>query len=700
VNEQDKQEYLEEYHEAKEKGSPFFPDILFKDALVSLLILGALIALAYFFGAPLEARANPADTTYTPRPEWYFLFLFQLLKYFPGKLEVLGVIAIPTIVILTLFVLPFLDRSKERHFFSRPIVTGATGLLVVGVAFLTVQAVREAPPPAETSQGDPVAALYTANCAPCHGANIDVPPGTNLHSIIAQGVHGQGMPAWSGDLSTDQIDALAGFILSPKGSQLFTDNCSECHNVSDLVAGDPTQLKGALEASSSFAPHDGQDVPDFSQILNAEDRTSLLNFLIAPDGQRLFSVDCSGCHGRSVAFAGSESDLRNIIAKGGMHLEMPPWKGRLPDSDVNQLAKFVIDPLGNPEAEGLFRQYCSDCHGGLVPLAKNVEEAREVILQGGPHQTMPVWGSVLTSQQLDALVSYTLEAAQGTGPELGQQLFAENCSPCHGDFGEGGPNPTRAGDIIAPISSAEYLKTRDDTTLKSIISQGQPNFGMSPFGSAYGGPLDDDQVNSIVAYIRSWEANPPVELPPDVASGAVALSGSEVYTDLCAQCHGSQGQGGVGTALADPAFQQSQTDQQIFDAINLGHKQTAMIGWGEILTSDQIQQLVTYIRSLTPTTPGASAEPSFARDVLPVFQQRCVFCHGTDGGWDSSSYESVMNTGDNGPVVVPGDVANSLLAQKVQGLQTDGKVMPPTGKLSDAVIQPILDWIAAGAPDN
>jgi len=700
VNEQDKQEYLEEYHEAKEKGSPFFPDILFKDALVSLLILGALIALAYFFGAPLEARANPADTTYTPRPEWYFLFLFQLLKYFPGKLEVLGVIAIPTIVILTLFVLPFLDRSKERHFFSRPIVTGATGLLVVGVAFLTVQAVREAPPPAETSQGDPVAALYTANCAPCHGANIDVPPGTNLHSIIAQGVHGQGMPAWSGDLSTDQIDALAGFILSPKGSQLFTDNCSECHNVSDLVAGDPTQLKGALEASSSFAPHDGQDVPDFSQILNAEDRTSLLNFLIAPDGQRLFSVDCSGCHGRSVAFAGSESDLRNIIAKGGMHLEMPPWKGRLPDSDVDQLAKFVIDPLGNPEAEGLFRQYCSDCHGGLVPLAKNVEEAREVILQGGPHQTMPVWGSVLTSQQLDALVSYTLEAAQGTGPELGQQLFAENCSPCHGDFGEGGPNPTRAGDIIAPISSAEYLKTRDDTTLKSIISQGQPNFGMSPFGSAYGGPLDDDQVNSIVAYIRSWEANPPVELPPDVASGAVALSGSEVYTDLCAQCHGSQGQGGVGTALADPAFQQSQTDQQIFDAINLGHKQTAMIGWGEILTSDQIQQLVTYIRSLTPTTPGASAKPSFARDVLPVFQQRCVFCHGTDGGWDSSSYESVMNTGDNGPVVVPGDVANSLLAQKVQGLQTDGKVMPPTGMLSDAVIQPILDWIAAGAPDN
>ena len=90
MNEKEKQEYLESYHQAKEKGVPFFPDILFKDAVVSLLVFLILIGLAYFVGAPLEARANPADTTYTPRPEWYFLFLFQLLKYFPGNLEVVG----------------------------------------------------------------------------------------------------------------------------------------------------------------------------------------------------------------------------------------------------------------------------------------------------------------------------------------------------------------------------------------------------------------------------------------------------------------------------------------------------------------------------------------------------------------------------------------------------------------------------------
>jgi len=220
MNEKDKQEYLEKYKHAKEKGVPFFPDILFKDAVVSIVIFLILVALAHFVGAPLEAKANPSDSTYTPKPEWYFLFLFQLLKKFPPQLEVVGVVVIPTVVILLLFFLPLLDRSPKRNFIHRPIITGATLLISAGIVWLTVQSVREAPPPAATVVGDQTAALYSKNCAPCHGASITVKPGTDLHAIIAQGSH-QGMPAWSGDLSSDQIDALAGFILSPGGSALF-----------------------------------------------------------------------------------------------------------------------------------------------------------------------------------------------------------------------------------------------------------------------------------------------------------------------------------------------------------------------------------------------------------------------------------------------------------------------------------------------
>jgi ubiquinol-cytochrome c reductase cytochrome b subunit len=119
MNEKERQEYLEQYKKEKEKGVPFFPDILFKDAVISLVIFIALVVLAYFVGAPLEPRADPADTSYTPRPEWYFLFLFQLLKYFPGSLEVIGVFIIPSVAIILLIALPLIDRSSNDYPINR-----------------------------------------------------------------------------------------------------------------------------------------------------------------------------------------------------------------------------------------------------------------------------------------------------------------------------------------------------------------------------------------------------------------------------------------------------------------------------------------------------------------------------------------------------------------------------------------------------
>lgn len=707
MDEKEKQEYLEGYKEAKEKGLPFFPDIIFKDAVIALLVFLILVALAYFLGAPLEARADPADTTYTPRPEWYFLFLFQLLKYFPGVLEVVGVVVIPTLVILLLFALPFIDRSSRRHFLSRPVVVGVTSLALVGVVFLTVEALRAAPPPEEVTSGDQTAVLYTQNCAPCHGPSISVPAGTNLHAVIAQGRHDEGMPAWNADLSTNEIDALAGFILSPEGNQLFAQNCAACHETSELVASDPLELKKALEQGPSYPSHQNLDIPQWTDTLSKEERTALLNFLVAPDGQRLFEINCAPCHGQSVAFSGEENELRSIISNGGLHLEMPPWREKLSDAELDTLANYVVDPASVPNGKALFTQYCSDCHGERVPSAPDVAQARQIIATGGGHETMPVWGNALTPEQLDALVTYTWNASQGTPLQVGQQLFSDNCSPCHGDFGEGGPNPSRPGDIIPPISTAEFLKTRDDVTLRSIISQGQPNFGMSPFGTSFGGPLEDDDVNAIIAYMRSWEQNPPVEFPPEIEVQTVSLDGAQIFADVCAQCHGPQGQGLIGPSLADPEFQADNTDQDIFNTINEGHQATAMIAWGEILSSEQIQQLVTFIRGLKPVEeqpeptagPTASA-PSFSQDVLPIFKENCALCHGTSAGWDASSYETVMNTGNNAPVVIPGDVEASLLAQKISGTQTQGSVMPPVGKMAEDKIQTILDWIAAGAPDN
>ncbi len=707
MNDEEKKAYLEKYHEEKKKGVPFFPDIIFKDAVVSLVLFLILVALAYFIGAPLENRANPADSTYTPRPEWYFLFLFQLLKYFPGNLEVIGVVLIPTLAILILFLLPFIDRSRFRDFRSRPIVISGTLVILAGILFLTIQSVREAPPPAEAKSGDQTAALYTANCAPCHGESIVVPAGINLHDVIAKGKH-EGMPAWGADLSTDQIDALAGFILSPGGSQLFTQYCSECHKVDELVSSNPIELKKALELGLSYPPHANLNIPNLSTAMDQEQRTRLLNFLVAPDGSRLFTTNCSPCHGSSVAFNGSKDELRKLISTGGQHLEMPAWKEKLSQSEIDMLAQYVVDPGAMPSGKQSFDNNCKSCHGDRVPKAESVEQAKQIISTGGAHQTMPVWGSVLTPEQLDALVNYTLQATQGTSVATGQKLFESSCAVCHGQFGEGGLNPTHPGTTIPPIGTAEFLKTRDDFTLRAIISQGQPDAGMSPFGTSSGGPLDDTQIDAIVAYLRSWQDKPPVQAQPEAqptpTPPVLSLTGEKIYTGLCTQCHGQNGEGGVGPALNDPKFQQANTDQNIADTISNGHKDTSMIAWGEVLNSDQINQLVKFIRtfgsggaSTGTTTSTPSATPSFTADVLPILKNKCSACHGSSGGWDASSYKSVMESGAHAPVVVPGNAANSLLVQKITGTQKDGMLMPPGGKLSEVEIQIITNWINAGA---
>ncbi len=703
MDEKEKQEYLKKYKQAKEKGIRFFPDALFKDAVVSLVVFLILVALAYFVGSPLEEQANPGDASYTPKPEWYFLFLFQLLKYFPGALEVIGVVVIPTLAVIILFLLPFLDRHPRRHFTSRWWVIGVTAFLGAGAILLTVLAIVEAPPPAEAAAGDEVAALYTMNCAGCHGPTIGVPAGTNLHEVIARGEH-EGMPAWSADLTNDQIDALVGFILSPVGSDLFDANCRACHEAAEVVEVDPLVLKAMFDQGSNYPAHAEEEVPDWEKVINREQRTSLINFLIAPDGQRLFTLNCSTCHGTAVAYDGEAEELRTLIGEGGLHLEMPPWQEKLEPPEIFTLANYVVDPGSVPEGQELFQQNCSSCHGSLIPMSDTVEVAREVIATGGSHQTMPVWGEILTQEQLEALVQFTMEVSSGASVELGQRLYSQNCAGCHGDFGEGGVNPANPSDIIAPISSAEYLKTRDDFTLRSIVAQGQPNFGMSPFGAAYGGLLDDEEIDSLVSFMRSWEANPPVELPPEIFTGSVILGGSEIFDQLCSQCHGLFGEGIVGPSLQDAEFRASNTSQDIYNTLNTGHAGTTMIAWGEVLTAAQIEELVEFIESL-PIAEATETEtgPSFANDILPIFEDSCNSCHAganPDGGWDGTTYEGVMTSGDNAPSVIPGDIENSLLVKKILNTQEEGDPMPPLTTISRRVIQLILDWVEAGALDN
>jgi menaquinol-cytochrome c reductase cytochrome b/c subunit len=139
VNARDRDEYLREYSILKNQGKPFFPYAVAKDSLMACVVLLVIIVMSILFGAELGPKADPTTTTYTPRPEWYFFFLFELLRVVkPPELVFLATIGIPTICLVLLLMLPFFDRGPERHPLRRPIATVAGIATIAAMAYLTV----------------------------------------------------------------------------------------------------------------------------------------------------------------------------------------------------------------------------------------------------------------------------------------------------------------------------------------------------------------------------------------------------------------------------------------------------------------------------------------------------------------------------------------------------------------------------------
>ena len=102
----------------------FYPRQVLMDTAVALLMICVLGFLAHFHPTELGPRANPADTQYVPRPEWYYLPIFQWLKYFKGSLAIVGIVIVPSLTALLVIALPFIDRRLERRPWKRPLAVG------------------------------------------------------------------------------------------------------------------------------------------------------------------------------------------------------------------------------------------------------------------------------------------------------------------------------------------------------------------------------------------------------------------------------------------------------------------------------------------------------------------------------------------------------------------------------------------------
>ncbi|HEX8103735.1 MAG TPA: c-type cytochrome [Solirubrobacteraceae bacterium] len=240
MNQREKEQYLREYAILKSQGKPFFPYAVAKDGAMACIVMLVIILMSLVLGAELGPKADPTTTTYVPRPEWYFFFLFEVLRVIkPSILTPVATIGVPTICLVLLILLPFYDRSPERRPERRPIATIAGILTIFAIGYLTYMGAAAGSPneidikvAPQYEQGKLVAAQ--SGCLACHkiGENGNDGPGPQLTDIadklpkaaIRRTLENPTAPMPSfRDLPEGKKTALVDFLAQLKGEKQVVD---------------------------------------------------------------------------------------------------------------------------------------------------------------------------------------------------------------------------------------------------------------------------------------------------------------------------------------------------------------------------------------------------------------------------------------------------------------------------------------------
>jgi cbb3-type cytochrome c oxidase subunit III len=170
----------------------------------------------------------------------------------------------------------------------------------------------------------------------------------------------------------------------------------------------------------------------------------------------------------------------------------------------------------------------------------------------------------------------------------GKALFKRNCTICHGSDGEGDTGPA--------LNDKTFLDTTEDGTLFSVISSGIPGTEMPAWNQSHGGPLTDENVRQLVAFLRSWQSTA-VDRRSQPKPGD-PNNGAQIYASVCAICHGDDGKGNDnGPALNDAEKLKQFDDAWYRDTINDGRPAQGMPTWGTVLSPQQVADLIAFINT-------------------------------------------------------------------------------------------------------
>jgi menaquinol-cytochrome c reductase cytochrome b/c subunit len=267
VSNEDQREQFKYYKEdVSRRGKPFFPHAMFHDTVMSFIVVAVIIGLAslwYFtsgeepgdsgvLGPRYAAEADPGTTQFIPRPDWYFYFLFYLLRIFKWpETVILATVGIPTLLLVLLIMVPFYDRRRERRMVRRPVAIVAALLVIASMGVLTYKGATAkeslgsenlalVPQWVEqqnlSAQGEEGAKIFAqAGCMGCHTYLGAGSPNLGAPDLSAEGAKGRGkefqiahikcpscvnpgspMPPFT-NFTDEQYDQLATFLEDSKG---------------------------------------------------------------------------------------------------------------------------------------------------------------------------------------------------------------------------------------------------------------------------------------------------------------------------------------------------------------------------------------------------------------------------------------------------------------------------------------------------
>ena len=594
----------------------FYPKQVIMDMLFVLLVMGVLGTLAHFVPEKLGPVADPSNSNYLPRPEWYYLPFFEWLKFWDGAKTVIGVIVIPGILIGLVFLLPFLDRNLERRPWKRPIPVGSVLIVLIGLIGLGLQSrLDDSRDPTTASQiaqqnlaedqyfhapfqpysassisgGTALVALSGAaaqgrtifdsnRCSSCHGVGgvggavgpaithiSDKFPPDQLAALLKEPnakMKAGGMVPLT--LNTADMTALVSYVSSLGGTSAAS--------ATTPTAATPT-AEGSPPSRPAQAKPSALSAPSKEPTATAESSASTGNNnpVTVPGGKIYQSDGCAACHGeegtgtqRGPALVDVGKKLSAVQVTDLLHNPTAKMKagGMAAVTGGDEETMSLVAYLRSLQSTGTAHEQTANANGVAPPVRT----------QGAPPPATPATSASAPagppSQPQTGDVNSPAAAAQpaNSSDQGGEAIYnAQGCAGCHGPGG------------IGTSSAPELSKFSKATTPAALTSLLEDPTNKMKAGGMAATNLPATEMSALVAYLQnlgtSATAPPATKLPPPAGSAAnVPAAASNQAAQVASQpplnpleskgkvifgthgCGDCHGMDGVGGTAAAPAL--------------------------------------------------------------------------------------------------------------------------------------------------